>query len=31
VITLSDGEIISDEKNGRKLSRWVMEAGDESV
>jgi putative ABC transport system ATP-binding protein len=26
VITLSDGIIISDEENGRKLARWVMEA-----
>jgi putative ABC transport system ATP-binding protein len=25
VITLSDGKIISDEENGKKLSRWVME------
>jgi putative ABC transport system ATP-binding protein len=31
VITLSDGEIISDEENGKKLARWVLEAGDESV
>jgi ABC-type lipoprotein export system ATPase subunit len=31
VITLSDGEIISDEENGKKLARWIMEAGDESV
>jgi putative ABC transport system ATP-binding protein len=26
VITLSDGVIISDEENGRKLARWIMEA-----
>jgi putative ABC transport system ATP-binding protein len=25
VITLSDGKIISDEENGKKLARWVME------
>ncbi len=30
VITLSDGKIISDEENGRKLARWVMEVGHES-
>jgi putative ABC transport system ATP-binding protein len=30
VITLSDGEIVSDEENGKKLARWVMEAGDEA-
>ena len=30
VITLSDGEIVSDEENGKKLARWVMEVGDES-
>jgi putative ABC transport system ATP-binding protein len=30
VITLSDGKIISDEENGKKLARWVMEAGHES-
>ena len=26
VVTLSDGVIVSDERNGRKLTRWVMEA-----
>lgn len=31
VITLSDGKIISDEENGKKLARWVMEVGRESV
>ena len=30
VITLSDGEIVSDEENGKKLARWVMEVGDEA-
>jgi putative ABC transport system ATP-binding protein len=30
VITLSDGVIISDEENGKKLARWVMEVGHES-
>jgi putative ABC transport system ATP-binding protein len=30
VITLSDGKIISDEENGKKLARWVMEVGHES-
>ena len=30
VITLSDGKIISDEQNGKKLARWVMEVGRES-
>jgi putative ABC transport system ATP-binding protein len=30
VITLSDGEIVSDEENGKKLARWVMEVSDES-
>jgi putative ABC transport system ATP-binding protein len=29
VITLSDGIIISDEENGSKLARWVMEVGHE--
>jgi putative ABC transport system ATP-binding protein len=29
VITLSDGEVISDEENGKKLVTWVMEAGRE--
>jgi putative ABC transport system ATP-binding protein len=29
VITLSDGVIISDEENGRKLETWVMEADHE--
>jgi putative ABC transport system ATP-binding protein len=27
VITLSDGKIISDEENGKKLARWVMGVG----
>jgi len=31
VITLSDGLIISDEENGKKLARWVMEASHESI
>jgi putative ABC transport system ATP-binding protein len=30
VITLSDGVVISDEENGKKLARWVMEVGHES-
>jgi putative ABC transport system ATP-binding protein len=30
VITLSDGEVVSDEENGKKLARWVMEAADEA-
>ncbi len=30
VITLSDGIIVSDEENGKKLARWVMEVGHES-
>ena len=30
VITLSDGLIVSDEENGKKLARWVLEAGRES-
>jgi putative ABC transport system ATP-binding protein len=30
VITLSDGVIVSDEENGKKLARWVMEVHDES-
>jgi putative ABC transport system ATP-binding protein len=30
VITLSDGVIVSDEENGKKLARWVMEAHYES-
>ncbi len=30
VITLSDGKIISDEENGKKLARWVMEADHEN-
>jgi putative ABC transport system ATP-binding protein len=30
VITLSDGIIVSDEENGKKLASWVMEVGDES-
>ena len=30
VITLSDGVIVSDEGNGKKLARWIMEAGHES-
>jgi putative ABC transport system ATP-binding protein len=30
VITLSDGVIISDEENGRKLARWGMEADHET-
>jgi putative ABC transport system ATP-binding protein len=30
VITLSDGLIVSDEENGKKLARWVLEAGHES-
>jgi hypothetical protein len=30
VITLSDGKVISDEENGRKLARWVMEVGHEN-
>jgi len=29
VITLSDGKVISDEENGKKLARWVMEVGHE--
>ena len=29
VITLSDGIVISDEENGSKLARWVMEVGHE--
>jgi putative ABC transport system ATP-binding protein len=31
VITLSDGLIVSDESNGKKLARWVLEAGHEST
>ena len=31
VITLSDGLIVSDEGNGKKLARWVMEAGHENT
>ena len=31
VISLSDGLIVSDEENGKKLARWVMEAGDENI
>jgi putative ABC transport system ATP-binding protein len=31
VITLSDGLIVSDEGNGKKLARWVMEAGHEGI
>jgi len=27
VITLSDGLIVSDEENGKKLARWILEAG----
>ena len=30
VITLSDGLITSDEENGKKLARWVVEVGHES-
>lgn len=30
VITLSDGKVISDEENGKKLARWVMEVGHET-
>ncbi len=30
VVTLSDGKVISDEENGRKLAKWVMEVGHES-
>jgi putative ABC transport system ATP-binding protein len=30
VVTLSDGLIVSDEDNGRKLARWVMEADHEN-
>jgi putative ABC transport system ATP-binding protein len=30
VITLSDGKVISDEKDGKKLARWVMEVGHEN-
>ncbi len=30
VVTLSDGMIVSDEQNGRKLTRWVMEADHET-
>jgi putative ABC transport system ATP-binding protein len=31
VITLSDGLIVSDEENGKKLAKWVVEAGHESI
>jgi putative ABC transport system ATP-binding protein len=31
VISLSDGLIVSDEENGKKLARWVMEAGHETI
>ena len=30
VITLSDGEVTSDEQNGKKLVQWIMEADDET-
>jgi putative ABC transport system ATP-binding protein len=30
VITLSDGKVISDEENGKKLAKWVMEVGREN-
>jgi putative ABC transport system ATP-binding protein len=30
VITLSDGVILSDQENGKKLGKWVMEANHES-
>jgi putative ABC transport system ATP-binding protein len=30
VITLSDGKVISDEENGKKLARWVMEVSREN-
>jgi len=29
-ITLSDGEVTSDEQNGKKLVQWIMEANDET-
>ena len=31
VITLSDGFIVSDEANGKKLAKWVIEAGHETI
>jgi putative ABC transport system ATP-binding protein len=31
VITLSDGLIVSDEENGKKLARWVLEADHENI
>jgi putative ABC transport system ATP-binding protein len=31
VITLSDGLVVSDEGNGKKLARWVLEAGHENT
>jgi len=31
VVTLSDGVIVSDEQNGRKLTRWVMEVDHETT
>jgi putative ABC transport system ATP-binding protein len=31
VITLSDGLVVSDEENGKKLARWVLEAGHENT
>jgi putative ABC transport system ATP-binding protein len=31
VITLSDGLIVSDEENGKKLAKWVIEAGRENI
>ncbi len=31
VITLSDGLIVSDEENGKKLAKWVLEADHENI
>jgi len=31
VITLSDGFIVSDQENGKKLAKWVIEAGHETI